>query len=312
MDYKYKLDIDFSNDTILLISKAGHGKPLRLTYEDIQKNPTMIDSLSGKDAYLLGTFFASKYCGKFRFTQHPFRYKFLVVLSVIFTTLMLVSNLLSTKLISIHGVTLTGAILVYPLSYIFNYIITDTYGYQNARRVALSVIVALIIFNISIYVTMRLPASPYWHLQQQFSAVFGQMARTCFAATVSFSVEIFIASYLIQKIKIYYNGGRLFRRLFSALLISESINTGLFCIIAFVGVWPLVAMVKFLMLSYLIKIMYELSVYRLVTKPVITYIKAKERMDIMDCHTHFTPFSWSVSYTKDDNLYNAKTGESCS
>ncbi len=191
---KYKLNIDFLNNNILYTPiDSGHKKPSKLDYNDIINNPDFMNNFSGKDGYLIGTIFASKSLNKLNLTKSFSTYKYLVLISILFVTIILLSNILSTKLISICGFTVTGALLVYPFSYIFDYIITDIYGYQNARRVLLSCIGSLILFDICIYLVIILPPSPFWKLQQNFEAVFSGILRTYISSTIAFAVSFFIS-----------------------------------------------------------------------------------------------------------------------
>src|SRR5258708_8427270 len=121
--HKYKLNIDFVNDNLLYSPiDSGHKKPSKLDYEDIVANPDFMNNFSGKDGYLIGTIFASRTLNKLSLVNSLSRYKFLVLIAILFITIILLSNVLSTKLISVRGFTITGAMLLYPFSYICDYI----------------------------------------------------------------------------------------------------------------------------------------------------------------------------------------------
>ena len=302
---KYKLNIDFINDNLLYTPiGSGHKKPSKLDYDDVAKNPDFMNNFSGKDAYLIGTIFASKSLNKLSLANSLSRYKYLVLISILFVTVILLSNILSTKLISIGGFTVTGAMLVYPFSYIFDYIITDIYGYQNARRILLSCIASLILFDICIYLIIILPPSPFWKLQHDFESVFSGMLRTYVASTIAFTVSFFLSSFIFQKLKIKNKGRSLFKRIFQSLLISEISDTMLFCFLSFYRIWPIEHMMKFILVSYFTKITYEIVVYSIITKPLITIIKREEKSDIIDWDTDFSPIKWEINYDESNNVYS--------
>lgn len=302
----YKLIIDLENHELSFNDSTGHKKPIKLSYNLIQAQPEILEKFSGSDGYKIGLLLSIKNLSQHKLIAMVPKYKLLILLSILFATTMIVSNILSTKLVAIHGFTITGAMLLYPFSYIFDYIITEIYGYQNARRIILATLAALVIFDLSIYVMIILPPSPYWHYQQEFNDVFMRALRTFLASTVAFSFSFFISSYILQKSKAVYAGSSLFKRIFSALLISEIFDTSIFCMLAFYGVWPLAAMGKFLLLSYFTKVTYELVAYNIITKPLVAKIKKIETLDIVDKRTNFTPFSWEVSYTSDENIFEKK------
>ncbi|HHU0079784.1 TPA: queuosine precursor transporter [Legionella pneumophila] len=303
--HKYKLNIDFVNNNLLYSPiDGGHKKPSTLDYEDVVDNPDFMNNFSGKDGYLIGTIFASKTLNKLSLANALPRYKYLVLIAILFVTIILLSNVLSTKLISIGGFTITGAMLLYPFSYIFDYIITDIYGYQNARRILLSCIAALILFDICIYLVIILPPSPFWKFQHDFETVFSRMLRTYVASTIAFSVSFFISSFIFQKLKIKNKGRSLFKRIFQSLLISEITDTTLFCFLSFYGIWPMEYMMKFILVSYFTKITYEIVVYSIITKPLITVIKREEKSDIIDWNTDFSPIKWEINYDESNNVYS--------
>ncbi|GGI90868.1 queuosine precursor transporter [Legionella impletisoli] len=307
---KYKLNIDFINNNILYTPlDGGHKKTSKLEYDEITENPDFMNNFSGKDGYLIGTIFASKNLNKLKLTNSQSRYKYLVLISILFVTTMLLSNVLSTKLISINGFTVTGAMLVYPFSYIFDYIITDIYGYQNARRILLSCIGSLVLFDICIYMIIILPPSPFWTHQKEFEAVFSGMLRTYIASTIAFTVSFFLSSFIFQKLKIKNKGRSLFKRVFQSLLISEISDTALFCLLAFYAIWPLKHMMQFILVSYFTKISYEIFVYAIITKPLIQFIKKEEKSDIIDWNTDFSPIKWEIDYDESNNVYSSKLNE---
>lgn len=299
----YKLEIDIASDEIHYSCHSGYSRSVRLSANELNDNPEFLDKLSGRDGFLLGTLSASKNMGKLNVSVKEKKYKFYMLISVLFASIMIVSNVLSTKLVSVFGFTIAGAMLVYPLSYIFDYLLTDVYGYQNARRTILATIVCLTMFDLALVALIHLPASQYWHYQSYVDVVFGRMLRTFVSSTIVFAVSFFVSSYIFQKVKIKTKGKSLFKRVVYSLVLSEVLETWLFCLLAFYGIWPLEKMAEYMVVSFITKVTYELIVYGILTKPIIEFIKRKEELDIVDWNTHFTPFAWAVDYDETNNIY---------
>ena len=59
----------------------------------------------------------------------------LLVVSALFVTVLLTSNLIAVKLVAFGPLTLPAAVVVFPLSYLFGDVLTEVYGYAVARRV---------------------------------------------------------------------------------------------------------------------------------------------------------------------------------
>ncbi len=64
--------------------------------------------------------------------MRPFRY--LDALTTAFVVVLLVSNLLAQKLIRIGPLTTSGAVVLFPITYIFGDVFTEVYGYAASRR----------------------------------------------------------------------------------------------------------------------------------------------------------------------------------
>src|SRR2546427_756025 len=59
----------------------------------------------------------------------------LIICASVFVTCLLTANTIATKLITVGGVVLTAAIVIFPLSYVLGDVLTAVWGYATARRV---------------------------------------------------------------------------------------------------------------------------------------------------------------------------------
>jgi hypothetical protein len=62
------------------------------------------------------------------------RYKYLDTLVLIFVVVLLVSNLVAQKVCRLGPLTISGAELLFPITYIFGDVFTEVYGYQASPR----------------------------------------------------------------------------------------------------------------------------------------------------------------------------------
>src|SRR4030043_1853215 len=70
-------------------------------------------------------------------TENPTvkNYRYLDILVALFVAVLLISNIASTKILSLWKFTFDGGTILFPLSYIFGDVLTEVYGYQRSRRV---------------------------------------------------------------------------------------------------------------------------------------------------------------------------------
>ena len=56
-------------------------------------------------------------------------------ISILFITCILVSNILASKIITIFGISMTGGVLVFPITYIIGDVLTEIYGYKKSKKI---------------------------------------------------------------------------------------------------------------------------------------------------------------------------------
>jgi len=69
-------------------------------------------------------------------TRSPARYsQWFVLVTAVFITCLITANITAVKLVGVFGLVLPAAVIIFPLSYIFGDVLTEVYGYRQARRV---------------------------------------------------------------------------------------------------------------------------------------------------------------------------------
>jgi uncharacterized PurR-regulated membrane protein YhhQ (DUF165 family) len=61
--------------------------------------------------------------------------KWFVIVTAVFVTSLITANITAVKLVSVFGLVLPAAIIIFPISYICGDVLTEVYGYRQARRV---------------------------------------------------------------------------------------------------------------------------------------------------------------------------------
>ena len=80
-----------------------------------------------------------------------------------FVAILLLSNLIgAAKLSTVAGVTFGAGILFFPVSYVLGDVLTEVYGYANARRCVWAGFFALLFMAFMSYVVVAMPPSPGW------------------------------------------------------------------------------------------------------------------------------------------------------
>jgi uncharacterized integral membrane protein (TIGR00697 family) len=110
---------------------------------------------------------------------------------------------------------------------------------------------------------------------------------------IAFWCGSFANSYVLAKMKIWSEGRWLWTRTIGSTIIGEFVDSALFYVIAFYGIWATSDLVKVVMAQYLLKTGWEILMTP-VTYRVVAFLKRVEHEDYYDRNTNFTPFSVKV------------------
>jgi len=234
-------------------------------------------------------------------TKHP-RNRYLDALQVAFVVVLLVSNLLAQKICSFGPYTIgplhfgpfavSGAILLFPITYIFGDVFTEVYGYGASRRAIWLGFFATALLYVAAAVTIALPADPHWHNQAAFSTVFGFVPRILAASLAAFWFGEFANSYTMARLKLITNGRWLWTRTVGSTVVGQAVDTALVIALTFGGTVPWSTIGSMILTGYALKVGYEVLATPL-TYAVIILLKRAEGGEANDAHTSFNPFRFT-------------------
>jgi queuosine precursor transporter len=221
-------------------------------------------------------------------------YKYYDLVMALFVTILLCSNVIgAAKVCTVWGFTFGAGVLFFPISYIFNDVLTEVYGFARARKVVWAGFGAIIFASFMSWVVVTLPPAEGWNDQRAYDAVFGQTPRIVFASLTAFFVGEFANSYVLAKMKIKTSGRHLWARTIGSTIIGEGVDSLVFYPVAFYGVWENKLVLTVMMSNYIIKVLWE-AIVTPVTYQVVGFLKRAEQEDYYDVDTDFTPFSIEV------------------
>ena len=220
------------------------------------------------------------------------RYKYLDALTTAFVVILLVSNLVAQKVCVIGPFAVSGAVLLFPITYIFGDIFTEVYGFAASRRaIWLGFFGTTLLYGMGAIV-IALPPAPGWPNQQAFATVFGFIPRILAASLVAFWAGEFANSYTMAKLKLLTNGRKLWTRTIGSTVVGQAVDTVLVISLTFAGLVPVRTLVNMIVTGYALKVGYEVLATPL-TYLVINRLKSVEQADAFDRHKSFNPFSFS-------------------
>jgi queuosine precursor transporter len=219
------------------------------------------------------------------------RFKYLNFITAFFVTVLLVSNVVSSKILVVGPFTFDGGTILFPLSYIFGDILTEVYGYVRARRVIWTGFLMMLLATLVFIVVQYLPSAPDWNGQSAYEAILGLTPRIVAASLLAYFAGEFLNSFVLAKMKVWTKGKFLWTRTIGSTLVGEGVDTALFCMIAFYGVLDNQLLLAVLVSNYIFKVLVEIM-FTPVTYLVTGMLKKKEKEDYYDTYTNFNPLRY--------------------
>lgn len=208
-----------------------------------------------------------------------------------FVAILLLSNLIgASKLATVGGFTFGAGILFFPLSYVIGDVLTEVYGYANARRCVWMGFAALLFMAFMSYVVVAMPAAEGWDGQAAYESVFGSTWRIVAASILAFWAGEFVNSFVLAKMKIWTAGKHLWMRTIGSTVFGQGVDSLIFYPVAFLGIWSTELVVTVMITNWGLKVAWE-AVLTPVTYAVVGWFKAREGVDVYDTGIDFSPFA---------------------
>ena len=204
-----------------------------------------------------------------------------MLFGILFCVCLITANVLETKQMVIGPVTISGGLLVFPVSYIINDCVCEVWGYRRSRLLIWAGFAMNFMFVAFGALADAIPGAPYWDNEEGFHAVFGLAPRVAGASFLAFLVGSFINAYVMSRMKVSSAGRHFSFRAILSTVFGETADSLIFFPLAFLGVVPLEAMSSLILSQVVLKTLYEVVVLP-VTIRVVAYTKRHEGEDTYD------------------------------
>ena len=193
-------------------------------------------------------------------------------LTVLYVTALIVSNIVAAKQFLLpFGITMTGAIIVFPITYILSDLFSEVYGYKWSR-ITCYLGFAMNVFMVLVFqAAIATPAPDYWMNQEAFQTVLGSTPRILAASLLAFVVGDLVNDKVFRRMKKKYEGMKGFAwRAIASSFCGEIVDSAIFIPLAFIGQMPLHTLVIMGISQICLKVGYEIIII-----PLTAYITRK-------------------------------------
>ena len=203
-----------------------------------------------------------------------------VWLAVIFCVCLVSSNLFVPRTWQVGSLPLqlSGAILIFPISYIVNDCLTEIYGYKAAMKVILMGFVMSLFVSLMAGLVTKLPAPLYEDnrsLSDSFNSLFSLAPRASVASLLAFFAGSTVNARIMSAMKNRAGEKGFGWRAILSTLGGEGVDSLIFFPIVFAGIMPFMGIVNLVLTQVVCKTLYELVVLPLTTL-VVRILKKKE------------------------------------
>jgi queuosine precursor transporter len=216
-------------------------------------------------------------------------YRYFTLITGFFVAVLLISNIASSKIVEFGPFTFDGGTILFPISYIFGDVLTEVYGYRKSRQVIWIGFSCSLLMTVVIALVGYLPSSPEWHNQDAYRAILGTTPRIVAGSLIAYFAGEFSNSYILAKMKIFTRGRWLFTRTIGSTIVGEGVDTLIFVLVAFGGIYTGGTIMAIIISNYVFKVVFEVILTPL-TYTIVGSLKLAEKSDVYDYKTNFNPF----------------------
>lgn len=190
-----------------------------------------------------------------------------MTLLALYCVALVVSNIISNRTFEIGQFMLPSAVIVFPIIYIINDVLTECYGFKMASKAIWTAfglnLMAVVFFNIAV----NLPTTTDY---SSYNIVLGNTLKPLIASVLAYLVGSFVNAKVIDTLR---NHKSLMLRCVLSTLFGETIDATIFISIMFIGIMDFKVVCTMIITQAVVKTLYEIVVYP-ITKKVIKTIKA--------------------------------------
>lgn len=215
-------------------------------------------------------------------TEHPLKNRRgdelpLIVVTALFVTLYLISNIMAVKVIGLAELFYFDAgTITFPLTYMLGAVITEIWGYGIARRTILITFVCNLILVIFTQIGVYMPSPDYMtETANAYNHIFSYVPRIIVGSLVAFLLGELTNAKTMSLIKKHTKGKYLWLRTIGSSAIGYMLDSVAFVVIAFYGTISNEELFMMMLFQYIMKLSFEILLSTPLAYAVVSFLKRK-------------------------------------
>lgn len=212
-----------------------------------------------------------------------------MLFGMLFAVCLITANVLETKQMVFGPISITGGLIVFPVSYIINDCVCEVWGYRKTRLLIWMGFAMNFFFVAMAAVCDAIPGAPYWNNDEGFHAIFGLAPRITAASFLAFLAGSFVNAYTMSRMKVKSKGKNFSLRAILSTVYGETVDSVVFFPLALGGVVPNDELPILVISQIILKTLYEIIILP-VTIRVVKMTKKHEGIDEYDNNVDYNIF----------------------
>ena len=201
----------------------------------------------------------------------------LMVVTALFVTLYLVSNVMAVKVISIFNLFYFDAgTITFPFAYMLGDVLTEIWGYRTTRKIIWMTFLCNIIMVVCTQIGVWLPSVDYLDpTATAYNTIFTYVPRIVLGSLAGFLLGELSNAWLMERIKIKTRGRFLWVRTIGSSIVGYLFDTLPCVLIAFAGILTTRDILLMIAMQYFMKLAIEVFFGTPMAYAVIVFLKRK-------------------------------------
>ena len=204
-----------------------------------------------------------------------------IVVTALFVTLYVVSNVMAVKVIGLWNLFYFDAgTITFPFAYMLGDVLTEIWGYKTARKVIFTTLLCNIVMVLCTQIGVWLPSPDYLDsTAQAYNTMFSYVPRIVIASLTGFLLGELCNAWLMEKIKKWTKGKRLWVRTIGSSAVAYWFDSLPFVLIAFAGTVSTHDLLLMIAFQYVSKLLIEAVLGTPMAYAVIKALRKAHRLE---------------------------------
>ncbi len=230
--------------------------------------------------------------------------KYLWLLMLSYSMVIVLANWVDARLVQLGPLMTDAGTLVFPITFLLSDMITEVYGYKQARRAIWCGFFFNFVFIFYGLIISALPSPEFANTNEVFNTLLAVNFRIVVASTTTYILSEPLNAFIMAKLKIRMRGKHMWVRFVLSTFVTSGVDSAIFSTLAFLGVMPINNLIVLMVTMWLLKVLIEI-IGLPISIPITKYLKRSEKLDIFDNRTKFNLFSLDADYLTNENHYHA-------